>query len=361
MRIVYTGGGTGGHVFPAVAVHSELEKRVDGLEAFWIGSSSGPERGWVEDAGIVFYGVFSGKLRRYFSLCNVLDVFKVFIGFLQSFFILLRLRPDVLFSKGGYVAVPPVVAAKVLGIPVVIHESDFDPGLATRITCRFARKILLTYEETVSFFAPEFRDRCVATGNPIRASVLDGSAERAGEFFPLDDRPLVLVLGGSSGARQVNELVWAVLPRLLEHVQVIHQAGAFADEAPVYEGYHCVEFMSYELAHVLARADVVVSRAGAGAVAEFAALGKACVFIPLGKEYGSRGDQVRNASYLAGNHAAVVLAGDDANPDSLFSAVMRLVSSPSERSLLSERIASFSRPDAASAIADVIVSCVQHS
>lgn len=359
MRIVYTGGGTGGHVFPALAVHSAIKKDFDDVEAFWIGSSSGPERRWVEAEGIAFYAVPSGKLRRYFSLRNFVDFFKVFAGFVKAFFILLRIRPDVVFSKGGYVAVPPVIAARLLGIRVVVHESDFDPGLATRITSRFADRILLTYEDTVSFFRPELRSRCVVTGNPVRAAVLSGSADAASEFFSLDERPLLVVLGGSSGARQINELVWASLPGLLDYVQVVHQAGRDAAKAPSYPGYHCVEFMDKELPHVLARASLVVSRAGAGAVAEFSALAKACIFIPLGREYGSRGDQVRNAAYLAERGAAVVLAGDDAAPDRLVSEVVRLVSSPEKREELARRIFSFARPDAAFSIAGEIAGCIR--
>ncbi|AEJ60842.1 UDP-N-acetylglucosamine--N-acetylmuramyl- (pentapeptide) pyrophosphoryl-undecaprenol N-acetylglucosamine transferase [Spirochaeta thermophila DSM 6578] len=355
MRIVYTGGGTAGHVFPALAVHRVLEERVPGLEAVWIGSRKGPERGWVEEAGVRFYGVPAGKWRRYLSVKNVVDVGRVGVGVMASLLLLRRLRPRVVFSKGGYVAVPPVIAASILGIPVVVHESDLDPGLATRITARYASRILTSWPETATFFPREWEPRVVCTGNPVRPEVRSGDPGKVREFFPVrPGRPLLLVLGGSQGARQVNELVWAALPRLLEWCEVIHQTGPDVERAPRREGYHPVAFLGRELPHVLSAAQVVVSRAGAGAVAELAACGKAAVLVPLGRELGSRGDQVRNARRLAERGAAVVLEGGEAVPARLVQVVEGLMRDEGRRRALEERIRELARPDAAEAIARVL-------
>lgn len=329
--MVFTGGGTGGHIFPGIAV-AEVLSRKNLATVAWIGSSSGRDRGLVEAAGIPFHGVPSGKLRRYFSFKNVSDVFKIAGGFFSSLFLLKKLKPDLLFSKGGFVSVPPCYAAKMLGIPVVTHECDFSPGLATKLNARVASRILLSYEETAAFFPAAVKSRCVVTGNPVREGFFSASAEKGRAFVGCGgSAPVLLVLGGSSGAESLNGLVYSCLSDLCERFVVVHQTGGktprlqtetlSAVAALEADGrYFPFDFISKEMPDVLAAADVVVSRAGAGAVWECAAAGKPMVLVPLEKG-SSRGDQVENARWFEKKGAALVLSGGDVLPEKLKEAV----------------------------------------
>lgn len=334
IRIAFTGGGTGGHIFPGIAVARALADRPD-VEMFWIGSSSGRDRDLVTAAGMEFSGVPSGKLRRYFSLRNVLDVFRILAGFFASLRILRKRRPDVLFSKGGFVSVPPCYAARFLGIPVVTHECDFSPGLATKLNARIAARILLSYTETRDFFSPALQERCTVTGNPVRPEFFHASAERGRRFAGVDSPdPVILVLGGSSGAESVNRLVFSCLPALCSKFTVIHQTGgktnglepqlqSAVQEWQAKKRYFPFSFIAGEMPDVLATADLVLSRSGAGAVWESAAAGKPMVLLPLEKG-SSRGDQVENAEWFARRGAAAVLSGPNANPENLIRTVCGL-------------------------------------
>lgn len=299
-------------MFPGLAVARELESRRR-ISLAWIGSTNGIERGIVTRAGLTFHGIAAGKMRRYLSFRNVSDVFAVIAGLFQAIGIMRKTRPALLFSKGGYAAVPPAIAGWLTGVPVVTHESDADPGLATRIIARFAKNVLVPYEASAAGFPERIRQRVVVTGNPIRADVLRGSREsgiRAAGFDMHDRRPVLLFLGGSLGARQINELVAALAPRLVESWRVVHQTGDRADDIdlPVNSaGYFRKPFFESELPDILASADLVVCRAGASSLWEAAAMSKAMVLIPL--TAGSRGDQIRNARIFEEGGAAVVLSG----------------------------------------------------
>ena len=215
MRIVLTGGGTGGHVIPNLAVIEGLKKAKD-IELLYIGSKKGMEKKMVEKAGINYKGVSSGKLRRYFSFKNFSDAFKVPLGFFQARKILKKFGADVLFSKGGFVTVPVVIAARTLKIPIILHESDINPGLANRISAKYTSKICVSYEESEKFFN-KYSKKIVYTGNPIRESIMSGDKDRAYKFTGLDrHRPVLLIMGGSQGAKQINDLVRASLPELLK-------------------------------------------------------------------------------------------------------------------------------------------------
>ena len=328
MFCAFTGGGTAGHIYPGLAVVDELKALCPELSFLWIGSSKGMDKHIVEESGSVdlFKGIASGKLRRYFSFKNVIDIFKIFFGFIASFFILLKYKPLFLFSKGGFVSVPPCFAAKLLGIPVYTHECDFSPGLATKLNARFAKKIFLSYEETRTFFPKEKQNTLLVFGNPVRPIFYKTDAKLGFDFLfkenqelyeTVKTKPLLLVLGGSLGARQINTLVEENIEWLCEHCIVVHQRGKNALLAETsYKEYLPYEFIYSEMPHVLAAADIVLSRAGANSLSEALVLQKPMILIPL-MGSGTRGDQVENAQNLEKNKAAQVLLAEDVHADSL--------------------------------------------
>ncbi len=358
--IAFAGGGTGGHIFPGLAVIDELRRKRD-CSLFWIGSSRGVDRSLVESAGIEFLGIPSGKLRRYFSLQNAVDFFRIIGGFFASLAILARRRPALLFSKGGFVSVPPCVAARLLGIPVITHECDFSPGLATRINARFASDILVSYGETRDRIPARSRDKVTVTGNPVREAFYSASAARGRAFlgFPDDGIPVIFAQGGSLGARQVNDLVSGVLDDLLPSFYVVHQTGLSQDApssaAAPRAGYRPFPFIRAEMPDVLACADLVIARAGANSVWECATAGKPMVLVPLEKG-ASRGDQVENAAYFESRGAAVVLTGERATGANLREAVMRVFSDTATRERMAESSARLGSVRAAAAIAELILS-----
>ncbi len=359
--VAFTGGGTGGHLFPGIAVAEALKKcdRGGPVSVVWIGGGKRMEREIVQRFSIPFRSIPAGKLRRYLSLENFLDVFRVGAGIVSSIFLLTRLRPALLFSKGGYVSVPPVIAAAFLKIPVWIHESDSDPGLATRIGCRYAKRIFISYEETMKYFPEAMRGRITVTGNPVRAEIAAGNAAEGRRIAGCaGDEPLLLALGGSQGALQVNDLMAGAADSLLTRCTIIHQTGEapFAPPArkPGQYGYTAARFFTRELPHLLAAADLVVSRAGAGTVWENAVCGKPAVLIPLGTG-SSRGDQIRNARIFADRGAAVVLAGDDAAAEKLAETVIALLEDPARRSEMGAAARGIAGTPAADAIAAEIV------
>ena len=386
MKIACTGGGTGGHIFPGIAVLEELKRKRTDLEICWIGSGKQLERGIISRFGIPYFAVPSGKLRRYFSLQNFLDVFRLIGGFFSALLLLRRLKVDVLFSKGGYVSVAPVLAAAALRIPVITHESDRDPGLATRIIARFADVVLLPYEQTRSEHfgggvdgyrggvkgnhsngkgnrggkqldgKKSGKRELIVTGNPVRREVLQGDAERGRKHLKLgSERPIVLVLGGSQGARQINQLIERIREELLKDAAVVHQMGILDYKVSHTPGYITAPIFNAEFPDILAAADLVVSRAGAGTVWENGVLGKAAVLIPLGSG-SSRGDQMRNAELFVREGAAVALSGEAATPERLLEHVTDLLRNPEKRRDMGDRALGICIPDAAERIADVVLS-----
>ena len=328
--IAFTGGGTGGHIYPGLAVIESLRKDFDG-RIIWIGSKKESDRKTVEAAGVEYFAIPSGKLRRDFSLRNLADAFRVIAGYFAARRILAREKPFLLFSKGGYVSVPPCRAAASLGIPYFTHESDLTMGLATRLNARRADRVLVSYEETRAGMGPALASRAVVVGNPIRAAIRAGDAGKGREILGAEPGlPVVLFIGGSQGARQVNDLVLAVLPELAKSAMVVHQTGEAANasqtlgaaaEAAVAAGrYRPYAYIRDELPHILAAADLVVGRAGAASLWEAAALAKPMVLIPLAGA-GTRGDQVDNARLFEAAGAATVLVGDDATPYNLAKAI----------------------------------------
>jgi UDP-N-acetylglucosamine--N-acetylmuramyl-(pentapeptide) pyrophosphoryl-undecaprenol N-acetylglucosamine transferase len=317
--VAFAGGGTAGHVFPGLAVAARLGRRV-----IWIGSSRGVERRLVTEAGIEFRGIPAGKLRRYFSLRNITDVLRTAAGIVASLGIMIRDKPALLFSKGGFVSVPPVLAAWLRGIPAWTHESDFDPGLATRINLRFCEKVLVSFPETVDRLPKGFRLKAVVTGNPVRNAMYAAQPQRGREFVQCTrGAPLLLVIGGSLGSSFVNTLIAESLPRLLPRFFVVHQMGEKEYVRARQEGYFPAPFFGEELPDLMAAADLVISRAGANTLAEIAALGKPSLLIPLPAS-GSRGDQLRNAEVFRSRGASLVLEEGRATAEALVSVVESL-------------------------------------
>ncbi len=347
--VAITGGGTAGHVFPGIAVAENLDCRV-----LWIGSTHGVEGKLVRDAGIDFHGIPAGKLRRYLSLRNVTDVARVLAGVFASLRILRRERPSLLFSKGGFVSVPPVVAARLCGIPAFTHESDFDPGLATRINLRFCEKVFVSFPETIDFLPLRYREKAVVTGNPVRRSLCSGDGARGRALVGCDSRaPFILVMGGSLGSSFINSLVSSVAGRLAEKYFVVHQTGE-RDFAPSrLARYFTAPFISEGLPDIMAAADLVVCRSGANTLAELAATGKPMMLIPLPSS-GSRGDQLRNAQVFSRAGAATVLQEERATAESFLSAVDSLLGNPQKLKEMGALARTLARGDAAADIARLI-------
>jgi UDP-N-acetylglucosamine--N-acetylmuramyl-(pentapeptide) pyrophosphoryl-undecaprenol N-acetylglucosamine transferase len=305
LTIALTGGGTGGHIYPGLAVAGELQNGGK-AELFWIGSRGGMDRSIVENAGIPFFGIPAGKLRRYLSFKKCIDSFRVLGGFFAARRILKKKKPGALFSKGGFVSVPPCAAAFSLGIPVFTHESDVSPGLATRINARFARGVFTAYAETIPLLG-KYAGKARVSGNPVREQFFHARREEGRAFLGLgDERPVLLILGGSQGALEINELAASWLPDLVSRFTVVHQTGTSWQGPPQSEQYKPFQYINKEMPQVLAAADLVLGRSGAGTLWECAALGKPLALIPL-RGSGTRGDQVENAEIFRKAGAAIVL------------------------------------------------------
>ncbi|HSV94046.1 MAG TPA: undecaprenyldiphospho-muramoylpentapeptide beta-N-acetylglucosaminyltransferase [Desulfobacterales bacterium] len=352
--VVFTGGGTAGHVFPGLAVAAELARRWDG-RIVWIGSRGGPERSLVEAAGIAFRSIPAGKLRRYRSLENLTDAFRIVGGLAASLAALAAERPSLVFSKGGFVSVPPVVAARLLGIPAFTHESDLDPGLATRINARFCERILVSHEATAAHFPPALRDRVVVTGNPVRAAIYAADAAEGRRFAGCaPSERLVLVLGGSSGSAFLNGLVAGAAAGLCAHgIRIVHQTGDGKQGAGGIPGCRVMPFIGAELPHLMAAADLVVCRAGANTLAELAALGRPSLLVPLSSA-GSRGDQLRNAEAFRAAGAAEVMGEETASPAALADRVLGLLADPARLAAMGAAARALAPADPALRIAGML-------
>ncbi len=327
-KIFFTGGGTGGHVYPALAIIEELNKNSE-YDISWIGSKKGMEYGIVTSQGIKFHSIPSGKLRRYFSVLNFIDLFKIVAGFIKSFYILLKHRPDIIFSKGGYVTVPPIVISKLLKIKSITHESDMSPGLATRINSKFVNKILIPYEETKKYFKTEFHEKLITTGNPIRKEFFKTDKKNGKNIMGFtDNKPIILVLGGSLGAKEVNDLILDAKDLLISDYNIYHQMGDHNFIKTDTDGYKTIPFIKEHIADIISAAEIVISRAGASAVWEFATVGVPSIFIPL--TVGSRGDQMLNAKYSQNRGISLVLTGDDININCLNNSIKKLKNSKNE-------------------------------
>lgn len=317
-KIVLTGGGTAGHVTPNIALLPSLLE--NSFEVSYIGSYKGIEKDLIEAENIPYYGISSGKLRRYLDLKNLSDPFKVIKGLGQSIRLLHKLKPDIIFSKGGFVSVPVVLAAKFCHIPVIIHESDITPGLANKIAIPAAKKVCCNFPETLKYLPEE---KAVLTGSPIRQELLAGNPEHARSYCHFQkDMPVLLVIGGSSGSKVINDAIRAQLPMLLKNFQIIHLCGkGNLDNALINtKGYAQFEYISQQLKDMFALADIVISRAGANAICELLALRKPNILIPLSAA-ASRGDQILNAKSFEKQGFSYVIEEENLTSGTLWTAI----------------------------------------
>lgn len=344
---------------PALAVSAELKRR--GAEVRFVGSKRPEDRKLVEAAGFPFIPISTGKFRRYFSLQTLVEPFRAYAGYRQSLKLIKAFRPDVVFAKGGYAAVPVVRAARRRRIPIVLHESDRVPGLANRIGARYAAAIAVSFP--VDQVAIKSKAPVTFTGNPLRDGAAAGRASRAQQHLGLEARiPVVLVLGGSQGAKVLNEIVQDALPELLSEVQVIHQVGDrwAGQAAEVREGlpkelaarYYYRGFFGSELPDVLAAADLIVSRAGAGGLAEIAVNGKASVLVPLPSAAADH--QRANAAVYEEAGASIVLDEEALGPDELARTIKKLLHDPTRRLRMGRAAKSLAKPHAAAEVADLV-------
>ncbi|MEU1284860.1 UDP-N-acetylglucosamine--N-acetylmuramyl-(pentapeptide) pyrophosphoryl-undecaprenol N-acetylglucosamine transferase [Kitasatospora sp. NPDC005856] len=379
LRLIVTGGGTGGHTYPALtairALRSRLAEADGALDVLWIGTAAGLEAKVTAAENIPFRTVATGKIRRsanplkLVSPANVKDMGRVPLGVAQARSAVADFGPDVVLGTGGYVAVPVGMAARMCHRPLVVHEQTVRLGLGNRALARMATRVAVSSESTLRFLPESARATAVVTGNPVRPEVLTGQGDKAIQALGLwgFDRslPTVYVTGGAQGSRQINELVSEILPWLLGHANVVHQCGPSHEERlreraaglpeHLRSRYLVTGFVGPELPDVLALADVVVSRSGAGTLAELTALGRAAVFIPLATSAGN--EQEHNARHLADAGAAVALLGRAA-PDTLQAAIGPLLTDPARRADIARRAAEHGRPDAADRLVDVLLSVV---
>lgn len=350
-HIVLTGGGTAGHVTPNIALIGRLKEQ--GYQISYIGSYNGIEKTLIEELGIPYYGISSGKLRRYFDLKNFTDPFRVLKGFSEARKLLKQLKPDVVFSKGGFVTVPVVLAAGRLKIPTIIHESDMTPGLANKLCIPSAVKVCCNFPETKAHL-PE--GKAVVTGTPIRQELLQGDAEKGRAFTGFTtEKPVLMIIGGSLGAQAVNDAVRRILPQLLEDFQVVHLCGKGKkdDTKDGLKGYVQYEYIENELADLFAMADIVISRAGANAICELQALKKPNLLIPLSAN-ASRGDQILNARSFEKQGFSMVLEEEAITDNVLLKAVHDLYAN---RETYRQAMENAPGQDSISVICDLIASC----
>lgn len=366
-KILFTGGGTGGHTIPIIAVARELRGLLGDRVIFYY---LGPEDDFVkmlfQHEDIKTFTIPAGKVRRYLTLeslfLNFLDILKAPLSFLLSIFFLLIIWPDLVFSKGGFGAFFPNLISWLFGIPIFLHESDAVAGLSNRICGKFAKKVFLSFENTEGF-SP---NKTILTGNPIRDEILEGNREEAKAYFQLSgEKPVILVLGGSQGARRINAVVLGIVNKLLENFEIIHQCGEknfketeVAAKVLIREDlkkfYHLFGFLKEkELAMAYSIADLILSRAGAGAIFEIAAMGKPSILIPLPES--AQNHQLKNATIYTNKGAAILVEEKGLTPDFLLGTIQNLFANPHQLRKMGEAALEFAKPQAAREIAKYLV------
>lgn len=369
MKIVFTGGGTGGHIFPIIAIYREIKRLYpdEKIQFLYLGPKDDFGMTLLSQEGIKVKPILAGKIRRYLSIksvfLNIIDVlFKIPLGIFQAFLILFFWAPDLIFSKGGYGSIPTVIAGHLLGVPVFMHESDIVPGMANRLLGKFAMEIFVSFPRT-EYLSPK---KMILVGNPIRREILEGSKEKAKEIFKLSgEKPVILILGGSQGAQRINDVVLVTLPEMLKEFEVIHQVGMRDFERMKKETnviipeelkrfYHIFSFLNEEqLKHAYAVCELVVGRSGSGTIFEISALGKPSILIPLPEA--AQNHQLKNAYAFAQNGATMVIESINLTPGFFLNRIKFLFSHPSEMEKMRKAGLEFARPRAARVIASYIV------
>jgi UDP-N-acetylglucosamine--N-acetylmuramyl-(pentapeptide) pyrophosphoryl-undecaprenol N-acetylglucosamine transferase len=352
MKIILTGGGTMGSVSPLLAIAEKLKEKDGNNEFLWLGTKNGPEKQFIEEEKIPFKAIPSGKFRRYFSGWNFIDPFLIIAGFFSSLWIILKFKPKIIISAGGFVGVPVIWAGWILRAPSLIHQQDLRPGLANKLTARFAKIITVVFSESLKYFK-----KGIVVGNPAREKILKGDREKAKEVFKLnDDLPVLLILGGGTGALELNRIALLAAEELTNFCQVIHVTGGKLDgEFEVLkrenENYHLVDLLVTGIEDVFAAADLVVSRAGMGTLTELSVLGKPTILIPMPESH-----QEENAWYFKRQNAVHVLLQKDLMPAEFVFAVREIINDNVELANLSRNIKGVMRGDAAKKIAEKIYS-----
>ncbi len=348
-KILFTGGGTAGHVVPNIALIEFLTHQ--GWQSHYIGSYAGIEKTLITPLNIPYYGISTGKLRRFKSWRNLLTPFQVLAGIWNAWKLLGKIRPAVVFSKGGFVAFPVVFAAWLRRIPVIVHEADLTPGLANRLSIPFAQQVCVNFPGAEKYF--KNRDKIIVTGIPLRNSLTSGSAERGLSFLKFSARkPVLLIYGGSLGAQKLNTITREILPKLTQVFQVAHVCGANKTDPSFdnFPDYRQFEYINEEFGDVIASANLVVSRAGANTVYELIALQKNHILIPLPKT-ASRGDQIENAAYAKEKGFSTVLNDEDLNAGSLEKTIQHCWT---EREKIHLQLQKFIMPDSFAMILSII-------
>jgi len=332
LKIFLTGGGTMGSVMPLLALVPRLKENFPEIEIFWIGTKKGPEKRVIKNYQLNFKGILGGKWRRYFSWRNFLDLFLILLGFFQSIFIILKYRPHLIISAGGFIGVPLIWAGWILRKKIIIHQQDLKPGLANKLTSPFAQKITVVFEESSEKFPFQ---KTIWLGNFIREEILEGSKERARKIFHLKENfPTLLILGGGTGALSLNQLVWQILPELLKFSQIIHVTGRgknfFQEKFPTYHPY---EFLLNDLRDAYAVADLVISRAGLSTLSELSILAKPTILIPLPGSH-----QEKNASYFEKKKAVIVLRQKDLKGREFLEEIKKILLNPQKLDQLKRNI-----------------------
>jgi len=347
MNIFLSGGGTIGSVSPLLAIYQHIAARNSEVKFVWVGTRNGPEQKIVASYNLEFEPIFAGKLRRYASLANLIDPIFILFGFFQSLLLIARYRPAIILSAGGFVSVPLVFAGWLLRVPALIHQQDVEPGLANKLMAPFAKIIPVTFSESKPAF-PAKKTR--VTGNPVRADILTGDRQEAIGYFSLEpDIPTVLVIGGGTGATTVNKLVVDSLDELVIFCQVIHLTGGRMDQIVTHRRYHGFEFLTDELKHAYAAADLVVSRAGMSALTELAMLGKPTIVIPISESH-----QESNASAFLKNNAVVLMREQKLTASQFAQAIEGLLGDPATLRNLSRNIRSVLPTDATERISSML-------
>lgn len=335
-KIVFTGGGSAGHVTPNLALidrFQDLEWDID-----YIGSENGIERDIIGSLDIPYHAISTGKLRRQITWKNLIMPFSVLKGIIQSFFLLRKIKPNIVFSKGGFVALPVVFAAWLNRIPVIIHEADITPGLANKLSAPFAQKICITNELAKKYYKKP--DKLLVTGIPLRPALFKGNANTGRTLCGFtESKPIILVFGGSLGSHKLNSTIRAILPKLQDSFQVAHICGSGkTDSSLQQDGYHQFEYLNKEMPDILACADLVVSRAGANSIYELLSLHKPHILIPL-PTTASRGDQIDNAKYYASKNLSTVIFEEDLSNEKLLNAIVASHNNSNDTILLMQNYA----------------------
>ncbi|QMU99512.1 undecaprenyldiphospho-muramoylpentapeptide beta-N-acetylglucosaminyltransferase [Borrelia sp. A-FGy1] len=347
--IFFTGGGTGGHVFPGIAIIETLRKLDKNIEFFWLGQKESIEAKIIKEySHIKFIEIPSGKLRRYFSLQNFTDFLKIIAGITKSFFIIKKYKPKIIYATGGFVSSPPIIAASFFKVKKITHEMDLDPGLATKINSKFANKIHISFKESTKYFKNK---NVIYTGSPIRAEFTNPNPNIIKTLSHSTEKPIISLLGGSLGAEVLNKLAANIKNKI--DAYFIHQCGKSLDEIRENNYLRRPFFNAEEMSSIIKFSNIIISRAGAGAIKEFANAGACVILIPFKK--GSRGDQVRNASLLEEQNACLKIEEENLNENIIINTIQEILENKEKANILRFNINKFHQQGSSNLIANILL------